>query len=553
MVSILIFIWFYLYIISYAAYETIVGSETSPRAVVNHAIGYDHKNQTILLFGGYDARKQFIKFDTITSQFIDVHTTYLTQDFFGGQLFSQQGDTLWMMNSIGNAFLTINTETYIETDPLVSIPINVGNVQVGNLGCLTIIDGYLFILGGTYDGIDLVQVYNFSSQTWFNAPSLQTPRAAAACLAVRDKLYIIGGRNTIVKHAFDTIEQLDIDQAINSHSNQAQWIYINGTLSEEVHHSGAVQYGDHILVIGGMRSDNTDINEIHLIDTYTGFVHIVGSLAQSTATTAVIIVNGKLYVFGGTWNPNIYQYVTLPTSQPTQPPTINPTANTLHPTVNPTLYPTSNPSTVTLIPTSSPSFHPTSSPSSYPTTLYPTMNPSASPLLFASSSTDRITTKEEVQNTASTDANHVIAEGTQPEQVDIYIIIAGVLSLIGLTICVLLIALYRWYAIWKENKAQMKAMAAQPALQPPQVDCDKDDKVLSGSGKLTLSGGEKGYDNNSNKDKKGEQSLEMEPNAMIEEIEDNISSSSSSFGLYYNDKVEQQTKGTAGVTPDTEK
>eukprot|EP01083_Nonionella_stella_P086062 238847_1 len=170
-----------------ASLSTVIGEQTLPRGISGHCIGYDYNNQTVLIFGTY----QFVKFNPITRQFTDVNETYLAQEIHGtGDFFSQHGDILWIIPKSRDMILTINTNTYIEHRTDIIIP-----SSFDTRSCLAATDNYLFIVGGGAPSIDLVQVYNITSQHWFNAPSLHTARRSLSCIATGNKLYAFGGKN----------------------------------------------------------------------------------------------------------------------------------------------------------------------------------------------------------------------------------------------------------------------------------------------------------------------------------------------------------------------
>eukprot|EP01083_Nonionella_stella_P085816 238073_1 len=267
-------IYFHLYSVCYATYDTVRGGAILPRGFSSAAIGYNHKNKTVLIFGSSDYPKQFIQFDLNTAQFTDISETYLTQGIAGGGTFySQVGHILWIINSTGTGFITIDTQTYVEYDPSITIPTN-----IGKYGCLATTDDHLFIVGGTDTGSDLVQVYNISAHTWFNAPLLQTPRKRLVCMTMDNTLYAIAGKNDITKVAFDTIETLDINALMNAQT--IEWSYMSGTLNRGVASPSAVQYGTNIIVIGGVTYSANKVADVHLIDTNAASVEFVGSLTD---------------------------------------------------------------------------------------------------------------------------------------------------------------------------------------------------------------------------------------------------------------------------------
>eukprot|EP01083_Nonionella_stella_P271528 920118_1 len=100
-----------------------VGDTELPRGVLGGAIGYDNKTNSILLFGGWDNRQQFIRFQN--NQFIDEGQTYLSssQTTSGlGQQYTQINNVLWTTTYSGDYLYSINTHTYFADAPSITIP-----------------------------------------------------------------------------------------------------------------------------------------------------------------------------------------------------------------------------------------------------------------------------------------------------------------------------------------------------------------------------------------------------------------------------------------------
>eukprot|EP01083_Nonionella_stella_P271529 920119_1 len=105
----------------YSAF-TIGGTEL-PRTLENGVIGYDNKTDSILLFGGWDNRQQFIRFQN--NQFIDEGQKYLSSSQaigFAGQQYTQINNVLWTTTYSGDYLYSINTHTYFADAPSITIP-----------------------------------------------------------------------------------------------------------------------------------------------------------------------------------------------------------------------------------------------------------------------------------------------------------------------------------------------------------------------------------------------------------------------------------------------
>eukprot|EP01083_Nonionella_stella_P068820 183011_1 len=330
------------------------------------AVGYDSTKDLVLIYGGAYARQQFVTFGVINNQFTDINEEYLSfaQNTVGvGQHYSQLGNDLWVIHhSVGSSLLKINTETYAVTDPGIKIP-----VDPERYGCLVAIPNFLIIIGGGTYVLDEAQIYNLATSQWLTGvPSLATARRMAACVAVNDKVYIIGGYHyrgsTYNYYDIDTIESLDISTLPTTAG--LSWTTLSSKLASRRVAPRAVVHGTDIYVVGGAESGpKADVN---VIDTINGSCEVRDTLAIAVYDAVCIIVDDVLYAFGGRTGQsdaiNNYQYTTLPTNNPTASssnPTLSPTKGTKHPSI-PTKYPTGSP--ITLDPTTTPTKYPTVSP-----------------------------------------------------------------------------------------------------------------------------------------------------------------------------------------------
>eukprot|EP01084_Bolivina_argentea_P230224 388370_1 len=221
-----------------------------PRKGARSAVGYDQSTDTIIILGG-SSFKQYVTFDKST--FNDENENYMSDGVYGtGQYYSQLDTTLWMINDNTPTFITMNTVTRTINYPsTITIP-----TDVGTRGCLATVNynnnKYLFVVGGynSNDGyLNLIQVYNISSQQWIHLPSMQTARRSASCIIKANILYVIGGKNDGIRVA--SIEYFNIDKYFSNIPNQ-QWTYTNGDLSVAVDSAIVVSYGNDIIVVGGM-------------------------------------------------------------------------------------------------------------------------------------------------------------------------------------------------------------------------------------------------------------------------------------------------------------
>eukprot|EP01084_Bolivina_argentea_P018975 35318_1 len=378
------FIFPILFYASQASYNSIRGSTTIPGTVYSSAVGYDDENDIILILGGDPDRQQLIQFKN--DEFISYDSAHFSSkhSIVGyGHNYFQLNHTLWAINQYGTKFVTISTHPpYAATTPGITIP-----SSVNSNGCLAMTKTHIFILGGSsrsdgcYPMVN-AQIYDMVNKQWLsNVPSLPHPRMSIACYAVDDTLYSIGGGTDSCQARLDAILTLDISEAALADMSSQQWHVAPGTIHTPVSANCVAKHNNDLIVVGGYDINTDGVNDVNVINTLTGDCALAGTLSLGTYNPACLIHpnSNTLYIFGGgrdnTAVDDKWQYINLPTEDPT---TADPTSNpsTVEPTTsNPTTSDptTANPSTsepTTATPTTT---EPTADPStSEPTTANPT-------------------------------------------------------------------------------------------------------------------------------------------------------------------------------------
>eukprot|EP01083_Nonionella_stella_P225544 801728_1 len=373
-----------------SSYNSISSSLRIPAECDGSAAGYDDQNDIILIVGGYASPQQLILFQN--DQFIYYNHSYLssTQSINGiGQNYYQLDNTLWMLNEEGRYFITANTHPPYDINiPNVNIPI-----LVDNSGCLSMTQSHIFVVGGATtqecDAHNYVQIYDMINDKWlYGVPSLHSPRMSLACYVIDDTLYAIGGTGANCEDEYDSIVTLNVSDAALADISSQEWQIITATLNTPSRNLCIVKYMNNLIVIGGYHTDV--INDVIVINPATGDSLLAGTLSFATTGAACILPqsSNKLFIFGGFRVEDSWQFINLPTvdpsaaptANPSNPPTQNPTfdptvAPTAKPTRNPTKSPTKNPSFVpTIKPTSQPSEYQSLAPTNIATTSYPTIN-----------------------------------------------------------------------------------------------------------------------------------------------------------------------------------
>eukprot|EP01083_Nonionella_stella_P228355 809352_1 len=363
-----------------------------PLSTSHGAIGYNPTPHTIWFLGGMTvtaldekpgSSRQLTSYNYNTNSFTD-HGNRLPSRFRGWSQNYVQFDTILYyadsVNSYINSF-DMATQSFTEDDITASEAFNGEEVCFANIR-----DEYLVLLGAS----KTVQILNMQTQNWLNnVPNLLEIRIGQSCIYINDKIWSIGGYESMIfpdKPTALSIEYLDAStSAISDISNQ-NWKYNADTLPHAIDSCRCITINDDILLIGGYNSEtNTYLDTIYTIDTLSGSVALSGHLAKPVTGTAAVYVNDVIYSFGG-WtvltNENTnglllkdsgyccwsgWQTKTL-TVPPTKGPTPTPTQS---PTPVPTLDPTSSPS-------NRPSPMPTPSPTDRPTPM-PTLDPTPKP------------------------------------------------------------------------------------------------------------------------------------------------------------------------------
>eukprot|EP01084_Bolivina_argentea_P223067 377486_1 len=315
------------------------GAYSMPRPSSSQAIGYDSSNELIWLLGeglyqGIYSR-QLMSFDvnqwTSSNAFVYYGENVLSDDVWGvGDFYTQINDVLYMINTDGTAFSTFVLSTQEFSSPWnnIAFPISM------NLGSLTHIYDYLIVSGGynAPSSLSEVQIFNISSNSWLvNVPSMIRGRAQHTSVVHSNYLYMIGGYN-MIERALIYIEKLYVGD-MNNIQNENFFEIAGLQLSTDKYSLRAVCHGSNIFVIGGyIRVISTSGQQfVDIIDTATDTVTSDSILNTKVGKPAVIIVNERLYVFGGgnfdSGQPTIstWQYSTVPTDNPTMHPTQSPT------------------------------------------------------------------------------------------------------------------------------------------------------------------------------------------------------------------------------------
>lgn len=278
--------------LNYSIFWNVVTQPSLPRGTEKMAMGYDPKNDTIWIIGGFSGLngQQLVSF--ANDDFTDFTRHYFPLPTIAiGQAYRQINQYVYSIHHPdGSSLDRFNVETATMEYDYLMIP-----RAVTFYGCVTSIninEGYLVVMGGAPDNATLnnVQIYDIGNDTWLsNVPFLQLSRINFGCNVdnKNKQLYAIGGSNG---DSSVTIEVLNVYNLSNIHNEE--WKFIQNMSNPKGSHRTVV-YGNNIIIVGGSK-------EIYNIDTSNNQVTEIGYLDVEAANySGVILVNNILYVFGG--------------------------------------------------------------------------------------------------------------------------------------------------------------------------------------------------------------------------------------------------------------
>eukprot|EP01083_Nonionella_stella_P301926 1038648_1 len=320
-------------------------------------------NKSIYLVGGNKNRRQLTEYIISEDTFIDHGTSYLLKDVHGYSQYWAQIDHLLYIKD-GNSdtidIFDMKTKTFT-ADYITNIP-----VTTSGYACLASSQTQLFVLGGTVNAINDVQLYDLFTSQWLrDVPSMKSTRLNFACIVhpTTNALYAISGYDSsnTKTPSIETIEINDI--------KSKTWTYIQ-PLSQSLGWTRCAVHKNTIYVIGGDIGGETATRKVHIINVLTNEVTVSPDETPLELTdVAPIVVDDMIYVFGGyswsggevdTWmSYDLYipspSPSTHPSTNPSANPSINPTDSSTHPSTNPSANPSINPTDSSTHPSTNPS------------------------------------------------------------------------------------------------------------------------------------------------------------------------------------------------------
>eukprot|EP01083_Nonionella_stella_P115221 341369_1 len=263
-----------------------IGDNPLPRADDEHAVGaYDG---TIFILGGYQERHTLVELDIATQSVTDHGKRAIMDAEIDGaaQYWSQQGPIIYFIyDDVFNIFDMRTSEFTTNWKGITFLAL----VEDG--GCLASSPLFLYVVGGSPDGMDTLQVLSLTTYSWITSPlpsTMQQRREKHACVLHNDYLWAFGGQWTPSKNN-------DIGLASNERIlatgdiAQNTWNYID-PLTVAIESHCAVAYQDIIYVIGGRDGDLTSFDFVHLVDANTGEVTVSPDRMQSVSQLGAPII-----------------------------------------------------------------------------------------------------------------------------------------------------------------------------------------------------------------------------------------------------------------------
>ena len=160
-------------------------------------------------------------------------------------------------------------------------------------------DQDIIILGGRYgqalhEVTNTVEKFNIVEEKSTELPRMNQPRVGSASCVYNNNIMVTGGYNG--QDALDSIEVLNMNQ------HPLRWMMFQGKLPCKLSAHVAIVYQDKLYVIGGYNwSENKTSDLIHKLALAAPYsAKVLARMPQPRQQHRAEIVNGKLFIFGGT-------------------------------------------------------------------------------------------------------------------------------------------------------------------------------------------------------------------------------------------------------------
>ena len=169
-----------------------------------------------------------------------------------------------------------------------------------------VVDGKVFVIGGEIEvfgerSVAIVEVYDPKTDTWERRIDMPTARAGVVTLVVDGKIYAIGGAELKKFQAGQSFKRLPVvemyDPITDTWTQKADMPALRG--------GDACVVDGKIYLIGGYSEKQARSEIVDVYDPTTDTWARAKSMNHARSGAAISVVNGKIYVMGGTGWPQI--------------------------------------------------------------------------------------------------------------------------------------------------------------------------------------------------------------------------------------------------------
>lgn len=161
-------------------------------------------------------------------------------------------------------------------------------------------DGDVYVLGGLGEANGQVTAsgrsfrYDVATRRWEELPPMAEPRGGHAAVVVGDRIYVLGGRTSLVFGG--RTSSVGLVEAFDTRAKR--WSRVT-TLPDPRDHVGAAAIGSDVYVFGGRRADGKVVARLDRLDVSTGAWTRLRDAPEATSGIALLAGPGYLYTAGG--------------------------------------------------------------------------------------------------------------------------------------------------------------------------------------------------------------------------------------------------------------
>jgi N-acetylneuraminic acid mutarotase len=288
--------------------QTWTAKESLPTVRAQHG-AVAHPNGKIYIFGGYDGGSQSSNLNTTVIAYnpiLNTHTIVATMPYTTRGLSYTLGanNLIYIFSGFSGSIQPVSAYSFnVDTNTFSAIADLPFACWEGST--TTGLDGKIYVIGGE-SAADKVQIYNPSTNTWTAGATIPVPVLQHKAITGNDgKIYVFGGNNGLSNITFNTVQIYN--PATNTWSSGAAMpVAKNGF-------GIAKMLDGKIYIIGGkanyFNSSGPFYDTVDVYDPILNSFTSANSLPIALGETSTTVVNGVIYVIGGTNGPilnNVY-------------------------------------------------------------------------------------------------------------------------------------------------------------------------------------------------------------------------------------------------------